>query len=214
MRSHKPILFCILDLKIFSCVEAINLSRHAYCLIPFFPPFGQKKPKQPKHDRTCVLDYIYPWFGPLLTSEAVWRPLWPQNLPFDLLRTFIWSLEVLLPSLKEWKFWCSWGHRVVSVQSNPSFASLSTLCPFLTVSKGSSIGTTVASDSSTSLGRKLTLKPRKLPCTDFWSGGCHAMYSDVLDVLCAAVTRGFPDGSATSAGRHSQLYMLLSKFYV
>ncbi len=29
----------------------------------------------------------------------------------------------------------------------------------------------------------------------FGSGACHAMYSDVLDVLCAAVTRGLPEGS-------------------
>jgi hypothetical protein len=28
----------------------------------------------------------------------------------------------------------------------------------------------------------------------FSSGGCQLMNNDVLDVLCAAVTRGFPEG--------------------
>ena len=64
----------------------------------------------------------------------------------------------------------------------------------LTLALGFSIGISIALAWAISLGRYEILYPSNSPWMVFRSGGCQLMNSDVLDVLWAAVTRGFPEG--------------------
>ena len=57
------------------------------------------------------------------------------------------------------------------------------------------MGTSTALAAPTSLGRYEIRYPRNSPCIELASGGCQLRYSDVLEVLWAAVTLGLPDGS-------------------
>ena len=78
------------------------------------------------------------------------------------------------------------------------YRSIWTICLYnrliFTFAFGLSIGISMALACATSRGRYEILYPSNSPWIVFSSGGCQLMNNDVLDVLCAAVTRGFPEG--------------------
>ena len=68
------------------------------------------------------------------------------------------------------------------------------------------MGISIALAWAMSLGRYEILYPSNSPCIVFRSGGCQLMNKDVLDVLCAAVTRGFPDGPEIEKNHYDEIF--------